>query len=1388
MRAWFRAAMSILLAVAMPVGMVPTSVFAEASEDVSTVSVPMEQANEQEVAEQLWQATSPIGESTKEDTQEANTEALEEGLSSPQEENASSNEENAPQANEASYDYDLSWGNLHLERDVVSSVDHLGITVVSYWGETLSVGTDYELVFFEDAYSEDAIAVPTAAGEYYVAAQGTGDEQSGYWGTTSRTAFTIRDAIPTTELALGQAVKARIRETNDYGSYSYCWAGKFTAPEAGSYDFYVRSNDDTYGFLSTCMWDTYAVQWNDEEYTGEDSGTSWTQRRYLAAGETIYVKLFADNVASATVRVKQTNVKDLSLARLELGRRSFVLPEDIVFEQTVTDVNGNLVDPSCYELVYYRIDEQGEYDEYGDYSEYYEHTQVLAPTEPGSYCVAAQGVEGDTGYTGETNRESFEVADSVDLGSDYWSYAFENWENQVCEVEYSPDGVVLPKAIVYHDEEDARAVLEEGIDFELANIEYSGYRAVADTREIQGPGLYTVHYVAIGDAHTGSFSLMLRVMGDGNDLSQGSIRVNTWQYDEWSVEVECEVYDCSDEIVWSDDYDLVFYDAKGNVLGYIPSSSGTYKVRAKAKSESGLFGETPMVEFDIVGNDHIGGDRYSGSLAPDIITYTGKPIRWPKPSLFYYDDDGYQVDLEYGADYVLDRYEDARGNVIKTSNPPSKPGVYYAYFEGAGGYYTGNRRLEFEIADPHDIGSGYWNYCGFIDHGEVYPHTGQSVALAEAEILHSDDDTEDAIRLKQGEAFELKEYHSATNGNVVGKPTKVGDYYAVYQGIGSYTGEVSIGFRIADASSLSYASLELSRSVVTSVSELGPIVTDLAGNKLTSGTDYELVFFDDWSYDDEIGVPSEPGYYRVMARAKNGNSSGYTSETNTCRFELREPVEGIVNIRSNREYVASFWDQEDWIGRFTALESAVYEFSITGDAYGELYSDQWRDKLLGYCWASSGRREDSRIVRYLNAGEIAYLFVSEGFDGWGDVARGATVCVRKISNKDLKNGFIYIEGDEFKYTGKQIKPRVYVYDSLQNTLKKGVDYTVSYTGNVNAGRATVTMKGIGKYAGSLSATFKINKVASKVSLATQTKAYNGKAQSYSGKVTRSGSGGKVTYAYYSDAKCTKAVKAANVKNAGTYYVKAKLAADTNHNAAVSAAVKLTISRAKVAAPKATNRPYTGKQQVGVPAGKGYALKGIAKATKAGTYTVTATPDANHRWADGKTNARKLTWKIVAPSVTYQTHVQGIGDQGWKSNGKPSGTFGQSKRLEGIWIKLSKKPVSGSIRYRTHVQGIGDQEWRREGQMSGTHGQSKRLEAIQIELTGNMAKTYDVYYRVHAQRFGWMGWAKNGGRAGTAGYSYRLEAIQIVLVPKGSKAPVANYGGYQQMTQKAFARR
>ncbi|MCM1087721.1 MAG: InlB B-repeat-containing protein [Muribaculaceae bacterium] len=65
------------------------------------------------------------------------------------------------------------------------------------------------------------------------------------------------------------------------------------------------------------------------------------------------------------------------------------------------------------------------------------------------------------------------------------------------------------------------------------------------------------------------------------------------------------------------------------------------------------------------------------------------------------------------------------------------------------------------------------------------------------------------------------------------------------------------------------------------------------------------------------------------------------------------------------------------------------------------------------------------------------------------------------------------------FTGKEQKPAIHIVDKSDKTkeitLVQDTDYEITYKNNVNAGKATVTVKGIGSYAGSKNITFKVNK-------------------------------------------------------------------------------------------------------------------------------------------------------------------------------------------------------------------------------------------------------------------------------------------------------------------------
>ncbi len=65
-----------------------------------------------------------------------------------------------------------------------------------------------------------------------------------------------------------------------------------------------------------------------------------------------------------------------------------------------------------------------------------------------------------------------------------------------------------------------------------------------------------------------------------------------------------------------------------------------------------------------------------------------------------------------------------------------------------------------------------------------------------------------------------------------------------------------------------------------------------------------------------------------------------------------------------------------------------------------------------------------------------------------------------------------ISATKFTYTGKAIKPTVTVKDSNGKAVASS-NYTVSYSGNINAGTGKVTIKFKGNYSGTKTVNFTI---------------------------------------------------------------------------------------------------------------------------------------------------------------------------------------------------------------------------------------------------------------------------------------------------------------------------
>lgn len=162
------------------------------------------------------------------------------------------------------------------------------------------------------------------------------------------------------------------------------------------------------------------------------------------------------------------------------------------------------------------------------------------------------------------------------------------------------------------------------------------------------------------------------------------------------------------------------------------------------------------------------------------------------------------------------------------------------------------------------------------------------------------------------------------------------------------------------------------------------------------------------------------------------------------------------------------------------------------------------------------------------------------------------------------------------------------------------------------------------------------------------------------------------------------------------------------------------------------------------------------------------------------------------TMSGTAHVQDYGDTDAVFDASTGiltlGTRGQAKRVERITVNFTNDSLTdgagnlldGGLEYRVHVQDIGWMDWVSQGQSAGTAGQSKRLEGLEIRLTGSLASYYSVQYQVHIQDYGdAQGFVRDGTLAGTTGESKRLEEVQIKLVPLGSGSMSVNYRVHRQ---------
>ena len=258
--------------------------------------------------------------------------------------------------------------------------------------------------------------------------------------------------------------------------------------------------------------------------------------------------------------------------------------------------------------------------------------------------------------------------------------------------------------------------------------------------------------------------------------------------------------------------------------------------------------------------------------------------------------------------------------------------------------------------------------------------------------------------------------------------------------------------------------------------------------------------------------------------------------------------------------------------------------------------------------------------------------------------------------RDLEDAEIRLSKTSYTYTGKNICPGVTVtYDDEK--LIKGTDYTVTYSRNINAGSAYVTITGKGKYEGRIRRSFKITRAAQSLTLKAGASRL---AVARTTMVTAGGARETKKYTFKSSNTKIAAVTSAGkvtAKKVGTVKIRVSTPQTANYKAG-SRYITIKVVPGATKKLTAVNRKSGVKLTwIKVSGATGYIIYRDGKVIK----TITKGTTVTYLDKGANKNGRRYTYKLVAKASTGTStlsrtvKITRSGASGSSSSSSSSGT-------------------------------------------------------------------------------------------------------------------------------------
>ena len=309
------------------------------------------------------------------------------------------------------------------------------------------------------------------------------------------------------------------------------------------------------------------------------------------------------------------------------------------------------------------------------------------------------------------------------------------------------------------------------------------------------------------------------------------------------------------------------------------------------------------------------------------------------------------------------------------------------------------------------------------------------------------------LRLVEGKDYTLS-YGNNTNAvskNAIDKRGKRIGPYITINGKGNYANKQTYYFSIVPRSIENTAKVDDIIAAKTGKDiKITPIVT-LDGKKLKQGTDFVVSTTEDEN--DAIVSRKDPQDYTLYVVGK-GNYTGAIPFS----FIITESI--LASKVTIQKIANQNYNDGDEIKPDIKI---TYNRKDVTDCFNIKYENNIEIGIATVVVTSKKTSEGKDFI-----GEAGYSF------------RRIKKTTFKINGLKITDTKLGINGKdkmpEFIYSGKRHKPKINLYYKTGiEPLEEGKDYTITYSNNINAGNAMVLITGMGKYTGTKTLKFKINK-------------------------------------------------------------------------------------------------------------------------------------------------------------------------------------------------------------------------------------------------------------------------------------------------------------------------